>query len=97
MDAFKQVFQVDQTSQHITATQLEALITDTATGDLLLLENIIHGTFGHKAGVLKHVPGVKYKLELRGQTDATFRVKLNEAYPLRQVIHNINKNLTTNE
>jgi len=52
-------YQVDQTSQHITATQLEALITDTATG-------------------------VKYKLELRGQTDATFRVKLNEAYPLRQ-------------
>ena len=30
-------------------------------------------------------PGVKYKLELRGQTDATFRVKLNEAYPLKQV------------
>ena len=35
----------------------------------------------------KHLPGVKYKLELRGQTDATFRVKLNEAYPLRQVTY----------
>ena len=39
MDAFKQVFQVDQTSQHITATQLEALITDTATGNLSMLKN----------------------------------------------------------
>ena len=35
---------------------------------------------------MNHLLGVKYKLELRGQTDATFRVKLNEAYPLRQVI-----------
>ena len=33
-EAFKLILQVDETSQHITATQLEALITDTATGDL---------------------------------------------------------------
>ena len=38
---------------------------------------------------MNHLLGVKYKLELRGQTDATFRVKLNEAYPLRQVTHNM--------
>ena len=34
---------------------------------------------------MKYFIGVKYKLELRGQIDATFRVKLNEAYPLKQV------------
>ena len=34
---------------------------------------------------MKYIAGVKYKLELRGQIDATFRVKLNEAYPLKQV------------
>ena len=45
VDAFKLILQVDQTSQHITATQLEALITDTATGDLHLLENTM-GTSG---------------------------------------------------
>jgi len=52
-------YEVDRSSQHVTATQLEALLTDTATG-------------------------VKYKLELRGQEDQTFRLRLLEAYPLKQ-------------